>query len=236
MAENLYDISRREHGPNRPGGLGRPMRRAASRGIFGLMTPPRILLIDDHAIFRTGLRMLLGQHLAGAEIFEAASADAALQAAPEHLDAVLLDVRLVGLSGLESIALIRRRWPRVPIVMLSGEDDPQTVRQALDRGAAAFVPKARPAEDIVEIVRLVLSGEWAAPAHPGADGPPSLLTPRQCEVLDLLHRGLSNKLIARQLAVSENTVRRHVQDILEHFGAASRAEAVFEARRRGLVN
>lgn len=212
------------------------MRRAYPQGIFGVMTPYRILLIDDHALFRTGLRMVLGQHFADAEIFEAASADAALQAAPERIDAVLLDVRLVGLSGLESIALIRRRWPRVPIVMLSGEDDPQTVRQALERGAAAFVPKAMPAEAIVDAVRLVLSGESVAAAQPGADVPPPLLTPRQCEVLDLLHRGWSNKLIARQLAVSENTVRRHVQDILEQLGAASRAEAVFEARCRGLVN
>lgn len=198
------------------------------------MKPSRILLIDDHAIFRLGLRMVLELGLPEAEVFDAPSTDVALRQAPDGIDLVLLDIRLVGLNGLESIGLVKRRWPQVAVLMLSGEDAPETVRQAIGRGAVGFVPKATPAEAVVETVKLVLQGEY--PAMPQEQGSArQRLTPRQCEVLDLLHRGLSNKLIARRLDLSDNTVRRHVQDILEHFGVASRAEAVFEARRRGLV-
>jgi len=193
-------------------------------------------LIDDHAMFRTGLRMVLDAGIQNTEIFEADASDAAIQAVADDIDLVLLDIKLVGLSGLESIALLKRKWPLVPILMLSAEDDPETVRQALLRGAAGFVSKAETAENIVAAVNLILRGQFSELAPAASGAPQRRLTPRQCEVLDLLHRGLSNKLIARQLALSDNTVRRHVQDILEFFGVASRAEAVFAARRQGLIN
>ena len=200
------------------------------------MTPRRILLIDDHALFRTGLRMVLDAEIQDTEIFDAGSADDAIRTAPDDIDLVLLDIKLTGLSGLESIALLKRKWPLVPILMLSAEDDPETVCQALARGAAGFVSKAEAAETIVAAVNLVLRGQFSELAPAASETTPRRLTPRQCEVLDLLHRGLSNKLIARQLALSDNTVRRHVQDILVFFGVASRAEAVFAARRQGLIN
>lgn len=199
------------------------------------MTARRLLLIDDHAMFRIGLRMVLDTGIPDIEIFEAASTDAAMQGAPDGLDVVLLDIKLTGLNGLESIALLKRKWPQLRVVMLSGEDDPATVRRAFERGAVGFVSKAATAEEIVAAVNAALLGQSCAPSSP-ASAAPRRLTPRQCEVLDLLHRGLSNKLIARQLALSDNTVRRHVQDILEYFGVASRAEATYEARRQGLVS
>lgn len=199
------------------------------------MTAHRLLLIDDHAMFRTGLRMVLDTGIPEIEIFEAASTDAAMQSAPDELDVVLLDIKLTGLNGLESIALLKRKWPQLRVVMLSGEDDPATVRRAFERGAVGFVSKSATAEEIVAAVNAALQGQSALPSSPPAM-PRQGLTPRQCEVLDLLHRGLSNKLIARQLALSDNTVRRHVQDILEYFGVASRAEATYEARRQGLVS
>lgn len=200
------------------------------------MTAIRILLIDDHAMFRSGLRMVLNVGIPDAEIFEANSLNAAMHGALGSVDVVLLDIKLNGLNGLEGIALLKRKWPLVPILMLSSQDDPEIVRLALARGAAGFVSKAATAEKIVEAINLVLRGHFSglSPEAPGIAQ--RCLTPRQCEVLDLLHQGLSNKLIARQLSLSDNTVRRHVQGILEFFGVASRAEAVFVARRQGLVD
>lgn len=208
--------------------------KASLQVIFRPMMKLRILLIDDHAMFRTGLRMVLARGIPDVEIHEAPSSDKALQETPGDIDVVLLDIRLEGLSGLESIALLKRRWPAVPILMLSGEDDPETIRLAMERGAAGFVAKAMPAEKIVEAIMEVFSGQPAAPIALPRESEPHL-TPRQCEVLQLLDQGLSNKLIARRLTLSENTVRRHVQDIIEHFCASSRAEAVFAARRQGIL-
>ena len=118
--------------------------------------------------------------------------------------------------------------------MLSSHDEPETVRLALARGATGFVSKAAAAGDIVEAIHKVFRDSF--PGHPPVKGGVQRrLTPRQCEVLELLHQGLSNKLIARQMSLSDNTVRRHVQDILEFFGVASRTEAVFAARCQILV-
>lgn len=200
------------------------------------MKATRILLIDDHAMFRSGLGMVLNSGMSNIAIFEASSLQEGLSKAPEHIDIVLLDIKLNGLNGLEGIALLKRKWPQAPILMLSSQDEPETVRFALARGAAGFVSKAETAEKIVASIQQALrdSHSGTSPAPIGA--PHRHLTPRQCEVLDLLHQGLSNKLIARQLSLSENTVRKHVQDILEFFGVASRAEAVFAARSQRLVD
>lgn len=196
---------------------------------------PRILLIDDHSMFRTGLRMVIGMGMPDAEILEAGSSEAALQEAPARVDLILLDIKLNGLSGLASIPLCRQRWPSAPVVMLSSEDDPDTVNEALQRGAAGFVSKSDTAVAILDTVRSILSGQApVTKSAPDADTP--RLTPRQCEVLTLLHQGLSNKQIARKLYLSDNTVRRHVQDILTFFDVANRAEAVFVARRQGIIN
>ena len=199
------------------------------------MHSPRILLIDDHAMFRAGLSMVISTAIPGAKIVQAGSLDEAMSSTTDGVDVVLLDIKLNGLSGLEGIGLLKCKWPLTPVLMLSSHDEPETVRLSLARGAAGFVSKAETAEKIVEAIHLVLQGDFAR-LSPGACSPTrQRLTPRQCEVLDLLHQGQSNKLIARQLSLSDNTVRRHVQDILEFFQVVSRAEAVFAARRQGLV-
>ncbi|MFA5824607.1 MAG: response regulator transcription factor [Gallionellaceae bacterium] len=199
------------------------------------MTAPRILLIDDHAMFRSGLRMVLNTGMPGTEIFEASSLGGAIDGAPDKVDLVLLDINLNGLNGLEGIALLKRKWPSVAILMLSSQDEPETVRLALARGATGFVSKAETAEKIIASVDLALRGELSELTPSTHDAAQRCLTPRQLEVLDLLHQGLSNKLIARQLDLSDNTVRRHVQAILEFFEVASRAEAVFAARNQRLI-
>lgn len=205
------------------------------------MLPPRILLIDDHALFRCGLRMVLAAGIADVEVAEAASLEEAMRASMENPALVLLDIQLHGLNGLEGIALVKRKWPEAAVVILSSDVAHHNVRLALERGALAFVSKAEPADKILAVIDQLRRGLPVAAASPAlvpaseGDGSRQLLTPRQSEVLDLMCQGLSNKVIGRRLNLSENTVRGHVQAVLAALQVSSRSEAGFAARRRGLV-
>jgi DNA-binding NarL/FixJ family response regulator len=204
-----------------------------------MATPTRIFLIDDHAIMRDGLRMVFHLMLPGTEVLEASSLDEALRADAQAPDIIVLDVKLPGLNGVNGIALLKRKWPSVPVLILSSMDDIETERRAYAHGAAGFLSKAEKAEKIVETINLALQGRLSTPqssAHADPVEQQRQLTPRQYEVLALLCQGLSNKLIAQQLSLSHNTVRRHVQDILALFQVTSRAEAMYVARNQGLVN
>lgn len=204
------------------------------------MMTTRILLIDDHAMFRSGLRMLLTASMQNAVVFEAGTLNEAMQLAPDMLDVMLLDIKMPGLNGVEGLALLKRKWPRVPVLMLSSQDEPETVRMALARGAKGFISKADSADNIVALINQILHGEPSDPVaqeenFDEASTTPTNLTPRQCEVLELLCEGMSNKLIGQRLSLSENTVRGHVQGILQYLHVSSRSEAAFAARHRGLI-
>jgi DNA-binding NarL/FixJ family response regulator len=197
-----------------------------------------VLLIDDHAMFRAGLRMLIERALGGVCIAEAASLPDALGHQGAAPKVALLDVHLPGLNGLDGIALIQRAWPRCAVVMLSSSDSAGFVNEALARGAAGYVSKADTPGEIIRVVSRLLMGHAAQAARctaaaEGAQRP--RFSARQCDVLDLLCQGLSNKVIGRRLGLSENTVRTHVQAILALLDVASRSEAAYEARRRGMV-
>lgn len=201
-----------------------------------MQSPARVLLIDDHALFRSGLRLVLDSGLAGLEVIEAGSIDEGFRAAVSAPALVLLDIQLDGLNGLDGLTLIKSRWPAVPVIMLSANHGPEAVRLALARGAAAFVSKAESADRIVAAVSLALQGVAPGGAVALEDvADEARLTPRQCEVLDYLCQGLSNKVIARRMDLSEFTVRGHVQAVLRHLKVTSRSEAAFAARQRGLV-
>ena len=189
--------------------------------------------------------MVLAAAIPDLEVSEAASLEEAMQASIDPA-LVLLDIQLHGLNGLEGIALVKRKWPQAAVVMLSSDASAQKVRTALDRGAAAFVSKADPADKILAVIaqvrgrlpagRDVFPAQGAAAIDVGsANEQPPLLTPRQSEVLDLMCQGLSNKVIGRRLNLSENTVRGHVQAVLAALQVSSRSEAGFAARQRGIV-
>jgi DNA-binding NarL/FixJ family response regulator len=206
------------------------------------MSPAKILLIDDHVLFRTGLRMVLNASIENLQMEEAGSLEEATRTITEPPRVVLLDIKLQGLNGLDGIALLNHKWPQAAVVVLSSDAASSTVRSALARGAVAFVSKADPAERILAVIRELLCGRSVtAIAHSEAAGDGSVLTrqrltPRQCEVLDLLCRGLSNRVIAQHLNLSEHTVRGHVQALLAALHVSSRSEAGYAARRLGLVN
>ncbi len=205
---------------------------------------PFILLIDDHALFRTGVRLVLNTSMPDLDVLEAESLEQAMRSGSQAPAMVVLDIQLVGLNGIDGIALLKRKWQQTPVVMLSSHSDTETVSTTLARGAAAFVSKTESADKIVRVIEQILHGKPIATntdalkrsSAPNIETTSSNLTPRQCEVLDFLCQGLSNKAIARRLALSENTVRGHVQAILEFLHVASRSEAAFVARRQGLVD
>ncbi len=198
------------------------------------------MLVDDHALFRTGLRLILAQNpRVNPDVLEAGSiADALLMLRqPIHPDLLLLDVMMPGISGLDGLRLLRQACPRMRIAVLSAAA-PHTEHEALARGADGFISKSAETDEIHHAVHLLLDGSRYFPTldrQAVASVTPSGLTSRQLEVLALMAEGGSNKVIAHKLNVSENTVRVHVSAILDHFGVNTRMEAMFAARKHGVI-
>ena len=174
----------------------------------------KILIVDDHALFREGLRHILSRLADDAQIFEAGSIEAGLALGTEvaEFDLILLDLYLPGAHGLDGLKGFRQRFPASPVVLLSGMYDAETVREGIARGAQGFIPKAVSGDYMLHAARRVLDGElWvpeASDAVPSAMPAPAAarravhLTPRQIDVLARLCEGDSNKEIGRALAMS----------------------------------
>jgi DNA-binding NarL/FixJ family response regulator len=210
-----------------------------------------VLLIDDHALFREGLKFLLRSLDAALEVDEAGDCTKALEhAAARTYDLVLLDLKMPGVAGLDALAALRDAIPAAPLVVLSGEDNPGVVRAAIERGAMGFIPKSSTPEVLIQALRLVLArGVYLPPAVLDAARAPEPvalqhgtagdivlpgLTPRQMDVLRCVIQGKSNKVIARELDVSEGTVKAHLSSVLRALDARNRTEAVYAAAKLGL--
>jgi DNA-binding NarL/FixJ family response regulator len=207
------------------------------------MSRARLLLIDDHTLFRTGLRLVLADSPSVAHIIEAGSV---MQAVQDHggaaVDILLLDIQMPGLNGIEGVKVLRRHFPTARILIVSGTSGLEIIPAEVRRDIAGFLPKSADAREIEEAIACCLAGgtHFTGDADAGIQPPPapsaaSALTPRQLEVLHQLTLGRSNKVIAYHMGLSENTVRVHVAAILSHLGVVSRLEAILEAQRRGLV-
>lgn len=211
----------------------------------------RVLVVDDHPLMAEALALAMRTLDHATEVESAASlAEALERAAHSSFDLCLLDLGLPGCSGLDALARMRESLPALPVVVVSGSEDTASVLEALDLGAMGYIPKTSPREVLLGAVRLVASGgiyvpvealrtrEAAPTAAAGAAGAGTAgnlgLTSRQREVLDLLLKGLPNKLIARKLEISENTAKIHVSAVLHALGVATRTQALIAASRLGL--
>lgn len=199
------------------------------------MPPPALLVADDHPLFRAAVLHVLGERFPDFGIVQAASAQtlsAALQEHPE-VELVLLDLTMPGVRGFSALLHVRGEYPEVPVVILSSNDHPRVIRRAQQFGAAGFIPKSAPAEDIAAAVEAVLDGgSWFPPmvaerseADAALAARLAQLTPQQFRVLLCIADGLLNKQIAHELGLAENTVKVHVTAILKKLECYSRTQA-----------
>ena len=195
-----------------------------------------ILLVDDHALFRSGLRLLLTSLRPEVRFLEAASVEQALARAREHQDIrlCLLDLDLKQDHGLPAIGRIRQCAPTAAVVIVSAADDPVTVRACIDAGAMSYITKSASPEVLTLALQRVLDGEVFLPCSLQTDTGGSatsvpVLSRRQQDVLAGLNRGLSTKSIARELVLSEHTVKEYLCEIFRLLEVHNRTEAVIKA-------
>ena len=224
----------------------------------GEMGVARLIIADDHALVRSGMRSMLAGE-AGLEVVgEAADGAEALELCRRlRPDLVLMDVRMPGMDGFAATRAIKEELPRTSVVMVTMQEDPDYLFEAVIAGAAGYVLKGATPEQLTEAVRQVLSGEFLLDQrltidllrsmaerqksgwHPGAGTPreplADPLTSREAEILGLLAQGQTNPQIARELVVSPGTVKNHVRHIIAKLGVSDRTQAAVRAVELGLL-
>ena len=224
----------------------------------------RILLVDDHQLFREGVALLLRRLGEDLELLQAANCEEAFAQCDGHdaIDLILLDLNMAGMRGLDGLSIFRKRYPDVPVVVVSSAEDHVTVRQAIDLGAMGCIPKSSSSEIMVNALRLVLAKGIYLPPNvlladtaqtkfqrsekglaPSAERSASAsrtpsdlgLTPRQADVLYLVLQGKPIKLICRELRLGEGTVKGHVSAVLRSLNVTTRTQAIVAAHRLGLT-
>ena len=204
----------------------------------------RLVIADDHPLFRDALRQAVGSVVTSARIDEAGSFEelTSLLDQDPDVDLVLLDLSMPGISGFSGLIYLRAQFPAIPVVIVSASDDGGTIRQSLDFGASGFIPKRFGVDTLRDAIMKVLDGDVWVPADTdlsSATDPEMArlrdrlvtLTPQQVRVLMMLSEGLLNKQIAYELGVSEATIKAHVSAILQKLGVESRTQAVIAAAK-----
>ena len=207
----------------------------------------RILIAYDHPMVRDALRSAVLYSCQATDVMEADRLDSVMQALEERgdLDLVLLDVNMPGMNGLGGLRTLRQRFPATPVVVVSAHEERRWVREAIESGAAGFIPKSTPRDAIAAALRQVLNGELYIPPQAGDESVEeaedaetaeiarriATLTAQQLRVLELLGTGKLNKEIAFDLSITETTVKAHVSAILQKLKVYSRTQAVVIANR-----
>lgn len=218
----------------------------------------RILIVDDHALFRVGIRNILEHEPDMEVVAEADDARSAMDAAlGTNPDVILMDLSLPAPGGIETTQRVKRELPSAAIVVLSTEEDEDALFEAIKAGAAAFILKDIAPEDLVMIIRRVVAGEYlindkvfSRPAVAsrvlkefrelavyGQEAAPIFapLSPREVEILDNIAQGMTNKQVAYALSISEQTVKNHMSSILRKLSVNDRTQAVVYAMRQGWI-
>lgn len=198
----------------------------------------RIVVADDHPLFRAALKSAVEKASEGAQIVECASlaeAQAALSEAP--VDLLLLDLKLSDVDGMTGLTLIRADHPAVPVAVVSASEEAPTIRRALSLGAAGFIPKSAALPEMVEAIQAILDGEtWAPEVEAASEEEADLqariasLTPSQLRILEGLKVGRLNKQIAFDLGVTEATIKAHLTSVFRKLGVQNRTQAVILAQ------
>ncbi len=204
----------------------------------------RLVIADDHPLFRGALREAVSGLFGRGGIGEAGTFEEVMELLERgsDVDLILLDLRMPGVRGFSGLMYLRAQYPGVPVVVVSGNDDPAVIRRCMEFGASGFIPKTLGVDALREAIARVLRGEvWTPPdvdltLKPDAESAALIaqlasLTPQQVRVLMMLSGGLLNKQIAYELGVSEATVKAHVSAILQKLGVESRTQAVIAAGR-----
>jgi len=234
----------------------RPATAARRPGAAKRPDPIRVLIADDHALFRRGLEMVLTEEDDIDVVGQASDGTEAVTVAGESLpDIVLMDIRMPKISGIDACRATKEVVPSAKIVMLTISDEEEDLFEAIRAGASGYLLKDIPLDELADSVRAVHGGqslinpsmagklltEFATLARrdsedePAKHAPAPKLTDREMEVLRLVARGLNNRDIAKELFISENTVKNHVRNILEKLQIHSRMEAVMIAVREKLI-
>jgi len=215
--------------------------------------PIRVLLVDDHSLFRSGIRSLLQRHPEFAVVGEAADGVEGIKRAQQlKPDVVLLDLNMPGMSGVETLQLMKQDVPGAAIIMLTVSEESHDLAVAMRAGARGYLIKNIETEYLLRAIRRAAAGETVvaeamtgklvAQLHSGGgqeEKPVSdldKLTPREKDILDCLARGESNKIIARQLDLAESTVKIHVQNVLKKLKLSSRVQAAVFAVEHRMAN
>lgn len=199
-----------------------------------------ILSVEDHPVFREGLSTIIGSQPDMLLVAQASNAAEAIAEFRRHRpDITLMDLRLPGTNGTDALIAIRGEYPQARIIMLTTSDSDGEIQRALRAGAAAYILKSMPKDQLLAVIRAVHAGRRHVPPEVAARLAEHLdeadLTVRELEVLRLIHDGHRNKQIADQLAIAETTVNFHIKNLVVKLGANDRTHAVTIALRRGLL-
>ncbi len=220
---------------------------------MGYKCSMRLMIVDDHELFRNGLKFQLGSIDSDLTVLEADTFEDAVRIASENgpVDKVFLDLMMPAMDWRDAIASLKAVAAPPDIIVLSGTDDVEQIREAIDHGASGFIPKNLKGDVLESALRLILAGGFyitpevyraprsnAAPmrARRPVEGTEVPLTPRQREVLSHIDSGLSNRQIAQTMTLSEATVKMHIGRLFKALGAQSRTDALAVARRKGMLS